>query len=223
MAKISIVGVGPGSPDYVTPKAKETVQTAQVVIGAERSLTLFKNDIKGAVIQLTAKNVNEALNNAIEQAEAGKTVVLLSTGDPCFSGLLKTFLNSTAGKKVEVNVVPGISSIQLCAARLNMYWDEARLFSFHEGATPEKKNQLLEAVRANSDVILLPDPKGFALYDIACYLISQGISKDTHVTVCENLSLNDERIVASDLEKIMDLKFTGLCVMVIRGSHKKKA
>ncbi len=88
MAKISIVGVGPGSPEYVTPIARKTVQTAHVVIGAERSLNLFKDDINGEVIQLTAKNVNEALNNAVGSAEAGKTVVLLSTGDPCFSGLL---------------------------------------------------------------------------------------------------------------------------------------
>lgn len=221
MAKISIVGVGPGSPEYVTPIAKKTVQAAHVVIGAERSINLFREDISGEVIQLTAKNVNETLKNAVGSAKAGKTVVLLSTGDPCFSGLLKTFLKSVAAKKVELDVVPGISSIQLCAARLLMCWDEARLFSFHEGVTPEKKNQLAEAVKKSADVILLPDPKAFMPYDVACFLISQGISKDTPTVVCENLCLSDERIVPSTLEKLLDFKFTGLCVMVIKGSRKE--
>lgn len=45
MAKISIVGAGPGSADYVTPIAKKTVGNAQVVIGAERALELFAGDI----------------------------------------------------------------------------------------------------------------------------------------------------------------------------------
>ena len=61
MAKINIVGVGPGSSDYVTPIARKTVQQAQVVIGAQRSLNLFLSDIKGEVFVLTAKSLNEAL------------------------------------------------------------------------------------------------------------------------------------------------------------------
>ena len=41
MAKLNIVGVGPGSADYVTPAARKTVAQAQIVIGAQRSLDLF--------------------------------------------------------------------------------------------------------------------------------------------------------------------------------------
>ena len=55
MAKLNIVGVGPGSPDYVTPAARKTVQEAQVIIGAERSLNLFKADIHGETMVLRLK------------------------------------------------------------------------------------------------------------------------------------------------------------------------
>ena len=84
MAKIRIVGVGPGSPDYVTPAAKKAVATAQVIIGAERALSLFAGDISGETIKLTAKNINDALKNAVLSSQQGKLVVVLSTGDPGF-------------------------------------------------------------------------------------------------------------------------------------------
>ena len=61
MAKINIVGVGPGSADYVTPAARKIVQKTQLVIGAKRSLNLFPADIKGESVVLTAKNLNSIL------------------------------------------------------------------------------------------------------------------------------------------------------------------
>ena len=130
MAKINIVGVGPGSADYVTPAARKTVQQAEVVIGAQRSLNLFSSDIKGEIIVLTAKNLNDALKHAAESVKSGKNVALLSTGDPGFSGLLHTVLESGLFTTQQVNVVPGVSSIQACAARLNISWDNACLFHF---------------------------------------------------------------------------------------------
>jgi cobalt-precorrin-7 (C5)-methyltransferase len=222
VAKITIVGIGPGSPDYVTPVARKTVQNAQVVIGAERALRMFQGEIKGETVVLTAKNVNEVLKCAVESSKKGKAVALLSTGDPGFSGLLGTFLNNITGKSVEVDVVPGISSIQVCAARLHMCWDETILFSFHEGTSLEKKKRLAEAVKEGKDVMLFPDPKSFPPCEVAKFLINNGIDKETPVVVCENLTLNNERAVTSTLEGISKLNFGSLCVMAVRPRRKQK-
>ena len=222
MAKITVVGIGPGSPDYITPIAKKTVQNAQMVIGAKRALNLFLGDVKGEALTLTAKNVNEILKQAVESAERGKTVVILSTGDPGFSGLLGTFLSFTKEKGVEVNVIPGISAMQMCAARLRMCWDEVTLFSFHKGTNSEKKAKLVEAVKKGKDVMLLPDPKAFPPCEVAKFLIDNEIDEETPAFVCENLTLNNERVVASTLEKILKTIFSPLCVMVIRPSHTQR-
>jgi cobalt-precorrin-7 (C5)-methyltransferase len=216
MAKLNVVGIGPGSPDYVTPAARKTVQNADIVIGAERSLSLFREDIKGEIVALTAKNVTEILKYAVESAEKGKTVALLSTGDPGFSGLLRSISKHVAEKDVEVTVIPGVSSIQACAARLCMRWDEMSLFSFHKGTTAEKKVQLLKAVREGKDVMLLPDPKAFTPPEIASFLIEAGLNKETPIFVCERLTLSGERIVESTLEQASALDFDALCVMVIK-------
>ena len=216
VAKLNVVGIGPGSADYVTPAARKTVQDADVVIGAERSLSLFRNDIKGETVALTAKNVNEILKYAAESAEKGKTVALLSTGDPGFSGLLRSISKYIVEKDVEVNVIPGVSSVQACAARLCMCWDEMSLFSFHKGTTAEKKAQLLKAVKEGKDIMLLPDPQGFPPRGIASFLIEAGLDKKTPVFVCERLTLSDERVVESTLEQAATLDFDALCVMVIK-------
>lgn len=222
MAKLNVVGIGPGSLDYVTPAARRTVQNAAIVIGAERSLSLCRKDIKGEAIALTAKNVNEVLKYAAESAEKGKTVALLSTGDPGFSGLLRSILRNSRGRDVEVNVIPGVSSIQACAARLCLCWDEMSLFSFHKGTTAEKKTQLAKAVSEGKDIMLLPDPKAFSPCEVAKFLINNGIDEETPAFVCENLTFNDERVVASTLKKILKITFGPLCVMVIRSRHKQR-
>ncbi|MGB9959095.1 MAG: precorrin-6y C5,15-methyltransferase (decarboxylating) subunit CbiE [Candidatus Bathyarchaeales archaeon] len=215
MAKIHIIGVGPGSPDYVTPIARKTVQKAKVVVGAERALNLFQNDIKGEKITLTAKNFQEAVAYAIKQADKGLEVAFLSTGDPCFSGLLRPVLK-IVGENADVNVVPGISAIQACAARLKICWDEADLISFHEGADFQKKKKLAESAKKGKPLIILPDPKAFTPSDIARFLISEGAREETPVFICENLTLEEERVFSSSLTEIMSRNFSSLCVMVVK-------
>ncbi len=217
MAKINIIGIGPGSPDYVTPVARKAVEQADIVIGAQRSLNIFPPQGTEERMVLTAKNLNEALKRAAESVKNGKNVVLLSTGDPGFSGLLHTILESGLFKVEDLNVVAGVSSIQACAARLNISWDTARLFTFHEGKVPEKeKQELASSVKSGCNIFLLPDSRAFAPKDIASFLIKSGSNKKTPVYICESVTLENENITSSTLEKVCRQTFGALCVMVIK-------
>jgi cobalt-precorrin-7 (C5)-methyltransferase len=220
MVKLNIVGVGPGSAEYVTEAARKAVAQAEIVIGVQRSLDLFKTDICGEVKPLTAKNLNELLKYAIESAKKGKNVAVLSTGDPGFSGLLKSVLNTKLILTSEINVVPGVSSIQACAARLGLSWDEVCLFTFHQGnVNAEKKAQLASCLKAGRDAILLPDSKEFTPKEIASYLMKAGFESKTQVFVCENLTLSNERVTESSLEGVSASDFDALCVMVIKAKR----
>ena len=220
LAKLNIVGVGPGSPDYVTPAARKAVQQADVVIGAQRSLSLFTADIKGETMVLTAKNLNDALKHAAESTKSGKNVALLSTGDPGFSGLLHTVLESGLFRGIDINVVAGVSSIQACAARLNISWDNTRLFTFHDEVSEDEKEKLISAVKCGRTILLLPNSKGFAPKDIASFLIKLDTDKKTPVYICENITLESERITQSTLEGVFGLSFGSLCVMVIKSNNE---
>jgi cobalt-precorrin-7 (C5)-methyltransferase len=220
LAKLNIVGIGPGSADYVTPAARKAVQNAELVIGAQRSINLFTADIKGKTVVLTAKNLKDSLKQAADSLKSGKNTVLLSTGDPGFSGLLHTVLESGLFTAEDVNVIPGISSIQACAARLNISWDNTRMFTFHEGEVSDgQKEKLVSAVQCNHTILLLPDPRSFTPKDIASLLIEAGADKKTSVYICENITLENEKITPSTLEGVLGLSFGSLCVMVIKANR----
>jgi cobalt-precorrin-7 (C5)-methyltransferase len=217
VAKLNIVGVGPGSADYVTPAAKKAVQQVKLVIGAQRSLALLADDIHGETVALTANNLKESLKEAAKAVQAGKDVALLSTGDPGFSGLLHTVIESNLFSTQQINVIPGVSSIQDCAAKLNLSWHNTRLFTFHEGkVTDEQKEQLASAYQSGKTIIVLPDAKNFTPKAIAAHLIKTGADKQTPVYICENLTLENEKITMTNLGEARSLIFSSLSVMVIK-------
>ena len=198
------------------------MQQAQVVVGAQRSLNLFTEDIKGETMVLTAKNLKGALKFAVQSAQEGKNVALLSTGDPGFSGLLHTVLESGLVGAEEINVVPGVSSIQVCAAKIGISWDTSCLFTFHEGnVTAENKDHLLSCVKNGKTVMLLPDSRAFPPCAIASFLLKASIDKDTPVFVCENLTLLQEKVFSCTLEQASKQSFGSMCVMVIKANNPK--
>jgi cobalt-precorrin-7 (C5)-methyltransferase len=217
VAKLNIVGVGPGSADYVTPAARKAVQQVKLVIGAQRSLALLADDIRGQTVALTANNLKESLKEAAKAVQAGKDVALLSTGDPGFSGLLHTVIESNLFSTQQINVTPGISSIQACAAKLNLSWHNTCLFTFHEGkVSDDQKEQLALAFQCGKTIILLPDAKNFSPKNIAAHLIRTGACKQTPVYICENLTLDNEKITSTNLGEARSQTFGSLSVMVIK-------
>ncbi|MDR2700763.1 MAG: precorrin-6y C5,15-methyltransferase (decarboxylating) subunit CbiE [Nitrososphaerota archaeon] len=221
MVKLNIVGVGPGSADYVPPIVHRIVLGAHIVIGAQRSLDLFRGNVSGETHVLTAKNIDGLLSYAVESSKKGRSVVILSTGDPGFSGLLKSVLNTKLITSAEINVVPGVSAIQACAARLGLCWDEACLFTFHQGnVSDDRKIELLACLKAGRDVILFPDANFFLPKEIAAYLINSGFDQNMLVFICENLTLDNERIVKSSLKDVLTVDFNALCVMVIKAKRE---
>lgn len=206
MSKIYLVGTGPGSADYITALAFKTVELADILVGSRRALQLFP-DYQGPILELRARNMDEMMAKTVELAREGNTVVVLSTGDPGFSGVLKPIKRLAA--EVEVEVVPGISSLQLCAARLLIPWDEANLLTLHGKGNSEP---LLEVIDNGRTTIVLPD---FRAHELAQFLMDKGVYPERQVAVGERLSYPDEKIFQGTLEQAARTEFSYLCVMVI--------
>ena len=214
MAKIILIGAGPGSREYVTPVARETAGRASLVIGAERALELFREDIKGETCVLKADNFEELVQRALRVAREGGSVAFVSTGDPAFFGLLKPLLEKSPND-LQIDLVPGISSVQVLTSRLQICLDEIGLFiSFHGRPDPEK-SKLAEAVRNGKLAVVLPDPRSFQPDQIARYLIEAGINPTTPAAVCENLTYPNERVTEGDLLMLSSEKFGPMCIMVV--------
>ncbi len=203
---IYIVGIGPGNKEYLTLKAIKIVENADLVVGSERALKLFNID-EDKKITLT-KNLIEELKNLINNNNIkNKNVVILSTGDPCFSGLLKTLLKIGA-KKEDIEVVSGISSIQIAAARLKISWEDYNIITLH--GKEKNKKKLLNLIKNNENVIFLPNN----LKEDAKFLIDNGINPDTKIWVLENLTYPNEKINLKSLKEIANEDFSYLTVCV---------
>lgn len=212
---VYIVGVGPGSTEYLTEKAKEVISKADIVVGWELDLLPAKDLIKDKEVHLqTVDNYVEVIEEVAREAEkTGKTVAVLRIGDPCVSSGLTRLLKVFEGFDVEI--VPGISSVQMAAAIARVNIDESLIVSFHDGGdVNEKKGLMIEALRRGRHVIMLVGPD-LSPSEAAKHLIANGISGDVPVVVCENLTLKDQKVFKGTLKEVLNKQFSWLSVMVI--------
>ena len=208
--KIYIIGIGPGSSEYLTKKAVDTVKASDYTVGSTRAIELF--DEVNNKIAFNVKELVEKLEEGVDLAINGNTVSILSTGDPGFSGVLNTVLRISDEKgfdKENIEVIPGISSLQLAAARTQIQWDNANVMTFHGR---ENIEDILPVINNGKVTIALPSRK---VRDMAQFLLDNGIDEDRKVVVCERLSYPDERIVESTLGEIAESEFTYMCIIVI--------
>ena len=206
MSKLHLVGVGPGSKEYLTFKAISTVESSDILIGSRRALELF-SEVDADKIELGVHNMGEMLNYAVSKAFEGKDVALLSTGDPGFSGVLKPILK-LAGN-LEFDVVPGVSSVQICASKLKISWDEANIITMHgKGISDE----LISLINNGKTTIILPNT---TVEETIKYLLDKGVDPNRKVSICENISYPDEKIINTTLKDVLSNKFGYMCVFVV--------
>ena len=212
--KIFIIGIGPGAEEYLTIKAVECVKSCDYTVGSSRAIDLF-SDVKNT-IAFNVKDLVDKLKDGVDLAVKGNSVAILSTGDPGFSGVLNTVLRISDEKgfpKEDIEVIPGISSLQLAAARNHIQWDNANVMTFHGR---ENIEDILKVIDNGKVTIALPSRK---VKDMAQFLLDNGVNQNRQVTVSERLSYPDEKIVSTTLKNIATSEFTYMCIMIIESKN----
>jgi cobalt-precorrin-7 (C5)-methyltransferase len=176
---MKIVGVGCG-PGMLTQEAIRIISRAGLIYGSDRAIGIAAPHIpKGC----TVKTIDDfkALPRLPEEA------VILSTGDPMLAGL----------GYLKGEIVPGISSLQIAAARLRI--PLARIVPVVAHGTGHERGMqaVIEEISRNRIVFLLADPK----FDVAelCRCI-RAVRAGLSVAVCQNLGYPDERIITGTAE-----------------------
>jgi precorrin-6Y C5,15-methyltransferase (decarboxylating) len=218
---ITIVGAGPGSPEYLTPEAKSAIANSRTVIGGGRILDVIclpecarrvelpSNDMAGAVIQ-TVKN----------ELDAGD-VTLLVSGDPGFYSLARKVTAHFGGENV--SVVPGISSLQLMASRIKKSWAGASAVSLHGRKRPDISD-LVKKIRHSSALVVLFGAPEDAAGHIA-WLASKPELASAWAAMGWDIGLPGEKIIESpSLEELEAGSHTGrLAVLWLEKSEEPKA
>ncbi|XUX00130.1 MAG: precorrin-6y C5,15-methyltransferase (decarboxylating) subunit CbiE [Dehalogenimonas sp.] len=225
-SKVYIVGVGPGSPKWVSRRVRELVKAADVLVGWQQDFIPVK-DLAGnqKVFLQEGHNYLEIPKQAASEAKnKGLTVVVLKTGDPLVAPaglgrLLETF------KDFEVTIVPGISSVQLAAAKAGITLYDSAIITYHplphDGGSDlrRKRKRMLAAICNGLNLIVLTGVRQLP-HQTASFLLSKGADPSLKTIVFENLTYSNEKATTSRLDEVAIIKFDWLSVMVILSGSK---
>lgn len=220
MGGVFAVGVGPGSPDHVTEIVKKIIVSADVVVGYEYTLKTISNLIQDKKVLTITMGDQEKTYQQIKKDLGNGVLVVPFTGDVNFSE------SEVVDRLIEifgdVEIVPGISSIQVAASKAKVPTDKSKVITMHVTTSiEEKKLELQKALIDGYSVILVPRPwpkdpkKHFMPSEIAKYLKQSGFdTSKMKVYVFEALTTEDETSFEGMVEQLEGKEFSDLSVMV---------
>ncbi|SET24057.1 precorrin-6Y C5,15-methyltransferase (decarboxylating) [Natronincola peptidivorans] len=203
MEKITVIGVGPGHKDYVLPVAYKAVEASDILIGGRRNLEIFQ-DYTGETYVIS-KDLEKVMNYIKTHRKSKKIAIVLS-GDTGFYSMLIYLKKHFCDEDLEV--IPGISSLQYLFARIKETWQGVPLMSLHG-----REENYIEKLKTYKKVGLLTDSQ-HKPEAIAEALIKAKLDKAIMI-VGENLSYEEERIIKGEPKEIMEKAPYQMSVVVI--------
>ncbi len=203
-AKIYIVGVGNDGIQGVTGRARELLQSAELVLGSESTLA-WVTDLKAEKMPIGPDL--PVVVGRLEALLGKKRIVVVASGDPLFYGVARYLCDKLGKDRFEV--LPHVSSMQLAFARVKESWEEAYLTNL----ATHSLESVLDRIRTAEMVGIFTsedeDPP-----TIARQLLVRGLDY-FRAYVCENLGAPDERVTQGDLHEIQEMDFAPLNVMIL--------
>ncbi|MBS2211764.1 precorrin-4 C(11)-methyltransferase [Carboxylicivirga mesophila] len=224
--QVVIVGAGPGDPELVSVKGKRLLQAADLILYAgslvPEQLTHYAKE--GCVVRNSAQmDLEEQFDTMKETYDKGGLVVRLHTGDPCIYGAIQEQMNFFDQHNMPYEIVPGISSFQAAAARLQSQFTiperiQTIILTRGEGRTPmPPREKLSELAKFQSTICLF---LSVSLIDEMQRQLLEGYPPETPVAVCYKLTWKEEKIWRGqlmDLAKIVKENNLTLTVMIVVG------
>lgn len=174
-----IIGVGCG-PGMLTEQAIKAIGLAKKIYGSDRAIEIARGFISlGCEVR--------TIDDFKSLHQLPEDIVVLSTGDPMLAGL--GYLSGT--------VIPGISSLQVAAARLHIPIARIVVVVAHGKGHEKGMSETLEEVQRGKIVYLLADPK-FDVPELYRRLLALNC-RPLRIAVCENLGYPDERIDVGEI------------------------
>ena len=214
--KITIVGLGGGTPETLTIQAREALLGAGCIIGAKRLLaSLPEGCTDNTAAAITAADILSAVQAYETQAGAGQNpaVAVVMSGDTGFYSGTKKLLPLLKENGYDTEVLPGLSSVQMLAARLGRTWQDWELVSAHGLDV-----KLPGAAMSGRPTFFLTDST-FTPAVIAQQLTAAGLG-DLGFAVGEELSYSDEKITVTTAAEAAGMTFAPLSVALTDAIEK---
>ena len=228
MAKIYVVGIGPGSYENMTQRAQQALESCDVIVGYTVYIDLVKEHFPGKQMLTTPmRREVERCRLAFEEAQQGQTVAMICSGDAGSDGMTGVMEELKAEYPgVEVENVPGISAVISGAAILGApLMHDFAVISLSDLLTPwEKIEKRLDCAAAADFVICLYNPSSHKRKDYlqrACDIVLRHASPETVCGIAKNIGREGESIEVLPLKTLRDTPVDMFSTVFIGNSQTK--
>jgi len=213
---VSLVGAGPGHPDYLTLRGAAALARAEVVVYdalldpsfRDRFPTAAEAHFVGKRCGRHSATQAEINDRLVAEARRGRRVVRLKGGDPGIFGRLGDELSALRQAGIPYEIIPGVSSLTAGAAlagfplTLRGTASEILIVNGHDLGKPDYDFRSLAAF-AGTVVVFMG---AAALSTLAAGLLGAGAARDRPLVLVEGASMADQRIVGATLREVAEGK-----------------
>lgn len=220
--EICLAGIGMGSKDGQTQEVQHAIETADILLGAERMIERYSAKIEKRPYYMTEQilpYLEQLQKNGLTAQKDPLRVTVLFSGDTGFySGCRKLYVAlqeavAAGALNAGVRILPGISSVATLAARVGESYEDAAILSMHG----KKLNRLSTTVESHEKVFLLTSGSE-DIRKIGRLLAEAGLT-DCEVTVGYQMSYPEENIRLLTPEQCEEITEEGLYTCLIRNPH----
>ena len=199
--RVVLAGLGMGNIETRTLGLERAIREADCLIGAQRMLESVDCTDKRCHTAVLARDIADFI-----RSDPGRRYAVLLSGDTGFySGARGLVAELT---DMDVEVLPGIGSLQYLCARLQRPWQDVRALSLHG-----RDCDFVGEVRRNPAVFALVGGSDGAHQAIA-RLCDAGLTHCT-VHVGQRLGYEDERIASGTARELLNERFDPLSVVLV--------
>ena len=228
-SKIIVVGIGPGSPEDMTPAVLESIRESDVVVGSKyyfQFITPYLNP--GArCVDTGMKKEKDRAQQAFELAEEGNTVTVISSGDAGIYGMTPLIyeMKKERGSDVEIVSHPGISAFQKAASILGApIGHDLCIISLSDLMTPwDYIEKRIRAAAVGDFVTAIYNPKSheryWQLYRLKEIFLKEGRSPQTPVGYVRQAGRPEQEASLTTLEALDPEQVDMFTVVIIGNSQ----
>lgn len=227
--KLIVVGTGPGHWEEVTPRAKQAMEAADLLVGYQVYLDLIKEYFPEKEMYSTPMTKEiERCTYALEEANKGKTVAMLSSGDAGVYGMAGLILELAQDyPAVEVEIIPGITAALSGAALLGApLMSDFVVMSLSDLLTPwELIEKRLHGAGSGDFPLMIYNPGSKKRVDHlrrACEILLQYRSPDTWCALLRQIGREEETVKLLRLEELKDTKVDMFTTVYIGAPNTKR-
>ena len=220
---LKIIGVLDDGAASQSTNSLESIKSANLIIGGQRTLSLFNDyinqtceqkDLTGNLTQLP-----QWINTALE---SGKNVVVLATGDPLCHGIASYLIKKLGHDCCEI--IPNVSTIQLACSKVGLTWQDITIKSVHSKDAGEWQKysdsnhglyDLLQAISRQRKLAILTSPENTP-DRIGRMMLEEKLGANFNAAVIENIHNKNQRVLNNlSIDELSSTTFSSPNVLLL--------